>query len=337
MKSLRLNFKIIFKSTIILGLAIFGILNFWDIVEAGHLSCSVTTSAACADVVVYRMSSTTNAHGELASQSTAAYDDNVICCKNVIGLGNSCSGTFAIALKLSSTSNAHGEENGQANYSDNACLSVPAGGSVTIGYQALNCTGYDTTLGSIESATNSHLGDATAYTTKICGTASGVPQTLSFSISDNSIGFGSLNASQAKYATGDTVGSTADTIDAHTISIATNASSGYSMTISGDTLTCSTCGGATITAIGATATTSNPGTEQFGVRLGVNSGTGSVSSPYNGATWALDTASFPDLIATGAGDEVTTVFGARYLSNTTALTEFGSYNATINYTVTATY
>ncbi len=303
---------------------------------AGNLSCSVTTSGACTDIVVYRMSSTTNAHAELANQATAAYDSNVICCKNVIGLGNSCSGTFAVALKLSSTTNAHAEENGQANYLDDACLSVPTGGSVTIGYQASNCTGYDTTLGSIESITNSHVGDTSAYTTKICGTASGVPQTLSFSISDNSIGFGSLNAVQAKYATGDTLGSTTDNI-AHTISIATNAGSGYTMTISGTTLTCNTCGGATINAIGATDLASSPGTEQFGVRLGVNSGTGSTISPYNGANWAFDTASFPDQVATGAGDEVTTIFGARYIANTAAVTDFGTYNANITYTVTATF
>jgi hypothetical protein len=283
------------------------------------------------------MSSTSNAHAELASQSTAAYNDNVICCQNVIGLGNFCSGTHAVALKLSSTTNAHAEQNNQVNYPDNACLSVPTGGSVTIGYQASNCTGYDTTLGSIESITNSHVGDAGAYNTKICGTAAGIPQTFSFSISDNSIGFGSLTTAQARYATGDTLGAASDTADAHTISIATNASSGYVMTISGSTLTCSTCGGATITAIGATAVASNPGTEQFGVRIGVNSGTGVVSSPYNSSDWALDTASFPDTVATGAGDEVTTIYGIRYIGNASALTEFGNYRANITYTVTATF
>jgi hypothetical protein len=337
MKTLPQNFNKT-STKVIYFLAVFALVFlFFKAAYAGHLSCSVTTSAACTDVVAYRMSSTTNAHAELASQSTAAYNDNVVCCKNVIGLSNSCTATFAVALKLSSTTNAHAEQNTEANYSNNACLSVPTGGSITIGYQASNCTGFDTTLGSIDTTTNSHVGDASAYTTKICGTASGVPQTLSFSISDNSIGFGSLNAAQAKYATGDTLGSTSDTADAHTISIATNATDGYSMTISGTTLTCASCGGATVTAIGASAIASAIGTEQFGVRLGVNSGTGSALSPYNGANWALDTAAFPDSIATGAGDEVTTVFGARYIANTAAVTDFGSYSAVITYTVTATF
>ena len=337
MKLLPLNFKKPKKIAAFSASMFFCGLWFVTSVEAGSLSCSVTTSAACTDTVIYRMSSTTNAHAELANQSNVNYDNNVICCTNVIGLGNSCAGTTATALKLSSTTNAHAEQNSQSNYSDNACISVPTGGSVSIGYQASNCTGYDTTLGSMESVTNSHIGDSNAYTTKICGTASGVPQTLVFSISDNTIGFGSITAVQAKYATGDTLGSSVDSADAHTISIATNASSGYSMTISGTTLTCSSCGGATITAIGGTAATSNVGTEQFGTRLGVNSGTGSVISPYNGANWALDTGAFPDAIVTGSGDSVTTVFGARYIANTNAVTDVGSYSAVITYTVTATF
>jgi hypothetical protein len=308
-----------------------------DIALAGSLSCSITTSAACTGTVIYRLSSSTNAHAELASQSNVNYDNTVVCCENVIGLSSACSATFAIALKLSSTTNAHAEQNSQSNYSDTACLSVPSGGTATIGYQASNCSGFDTTLGSMETATNSHIGDTSAYTTKICATATGVPQTISFSISDTSIGFGSLTAVQTRYATGDVLGSTTDSTDAHTISVATNASSGYSLTVGGNTLSCSGCGGATITAIGNTATAASIGTEQFGIRFGVNSGSGSASAPYNGANWALDTAAFPDLIATGAGDSVTTVFGARYIANTAAATEFGSYSAVITYTVTATF
>jgi len=327
MKSLPLHSK-----KFLLTVGIF--LSLAQLAMAGNLSCSITTDAACTETVIYRMSSSSNAHAELQSQSNAAYDSNVICCQNVIGLSNACSGTFATALKLSSTTNAHAEQNNQSNYTNNACLSVPVGGSVTVGYQASNCTGYDTTLGSLSSTSNAHVGDANAYTTKICATASGVPQTLSFSISDNSIGFGNITPVQARYATGDAVGSTSDSLPAHTISIATNATSGYAMTISGTTLT---SGGNTISAIGASAQASTPGTEQFGTRLTVDSGTGSAASPYNGANWAFDTAAFPDLIATGPGDEVTTVFGAHYIGNAATLTEFGSYSAQITYVVTATF
>lgn len=301
---------------------------------AGTLSCSVTTSAACTGTVAYRMSSSTNAHAELPSQSNPAYNNNVVCCTNVIGLSNSCAGTASTTIKLSSTTNAHSEINTQTNYSNNACLSVPTGGSITVGYQANNCTGFDTTLGSIQNATNSHVGNAAAYTTKICATASGVPQTISFSISDNTTGFGSLSAVQTRYSTGDTLGATTDTADAHTISIASNATSGYSMTITGITLT---IGSQTITATGPTAVAPIIGTEQFGMRLRVNSGTGTSTSPYNTTNWAFDTAAFPDVIATGPGDSVTTVYGARYMANANTLSEAGRYSATLTYIVTAQF
>ncbi|MSU74355.1 hypothetical protein EXS57_01080 [Candidatus Kaiserbacteria bacterium] len=303
---------------------------------AGTLSCSVTTAAACTggtNTVILRMSGTSNAHAELPSQANVNYASNVVCCSGVTGLGNACSGTFATALKLSGVTNAHVQQTGS--YASNACISVPSGGSVSIGYQATNCTGFDTTLASMKTADNSHVGDTTAYTEfKICGTATDGSQSLTFSISDNSIGFGTLVSSGARYATGDTLGSGSDTVDAHTISVATNASSGYTMTLNGATLA---SGGNTVTAIGVTAVASSVGTEQFGARLIINSGTGSATVPYASANWALDTAAFPDQVASGAGDGVTTVFGVRYIGNISASTENGSYSSTLTYVATATF
>ena len=307
---------------------------------AGTLSCSMATSGACTNgTVMYRMSGTSNAHAELANQSNVNYNNNVVCCTNVIGLGNSCAATTtAITLKLSSSTNAHAEQNSQSNFTSPACISVPSGGTVTVGYQANNCTGFDTTLGSMQSATNSHVGNPAAYTTKICASASGTPQTISFSISDNTIGFGALSAVQTRYASGDALGTTSTSTDAHTISIASNASGGYSMTISGATLTCSSCtNGATISAIGATPTAPSIGTEQFGTRITVNSGSGTTTSPYNTTNWALDTASFPDPIASGPGDSVTTIFGMKYMTNIATISEAGIYSAVITYTVTSTF
>jgi hypothetical protein len=280
------------------------------------------------------MSSSTNAHAELPSQSNPAYNNNVVCCTNVIGLSNSCAGNSSTTLKLSSTTNAHVEQNNQANYTNNACISVPTGGTVTVGYQASNCTGFDTTLGSMANATNSHVGNAAAYPTKICASAAGVPQTISFSISDNTVGFGSLSALQTRYSSGDTLGTTSNAVNAHTISIATNATSGYSMTVAGVTLT---DGAKTITPTGASAVAPVVGTEQFGMRLTVNSGTGTTTSPYNTANWAFDTAAFPDQVATGIGDSVTTVYGVRYMANIGTLSEAGRYGSTVTYIVTAMY
>lgn len=319
-----------YAGAVALFLGVFFVHTTW----AGTLSCTVATTCP-SGTVIYRMSDTSNAHGELASQSNYT---QLVCCSGVAGLGNSCSGTYATALKLSGVTNAHTEQNTESNYAQSACISVPSGGAVSIGYQASNCTGYDTTLGSINGTTNAHAGDASAYTTKVCGTASGAaPQTLTFSISDNTIGFGNLSSSGARYATGDTAGNSSDSADAHTISIATNASSGYTLTLNGSTLTCGACGGATVTAIGAAAAASSPGSEQFGLRAAVNSGTGAVAGPYNTSNWALDTAAFPDEVASGSGDSATTVYGVRYIANISSASDSGNYTTVLTYTATATF
>ncbi len=155
-------------------------------VAAGTLSCSVTTAAACTGTVIYRMSGSSNAHAELPSQSTAAYSNNVVCCTGVSGLGTACTGTFATALKLSGVTNAHTEQNAQTNYANSACLAVPTGGSGSVGYQASNCTGFDTTLGSMAAVTNAHVGNGAADATKIGPTATGAAGALTVDIVDGS-------------------------------------------------------------------------------------------------------------------------------------------------------
>lgn len=319
--------------------AVFLGLTVGKIVYAGTLSCSVTTAAACTGTVIWRMSGATNAHAELPSQATAAYASNVVCCSGVTGLGNACTGTFATALKLSGVTNAHSEQNSQANYANNACISVPSGGTVSIGYQATNCTGFDTTLGSMTGTTNAHVGNTTAYTTKICGTAAGAAaQTLTFSISDISIGFSNLDSANERWATGDGAGSATE-VSAHTMSASTNGTNGYVITVNGSTLT---SGASTITAIGASAVnvTLSNGTEQFGIRLTASGGNGAVSTPYNGAAnnYALDTAAFPDQVASDPdGDDVSTTYSVFYAANIANITEAGSYTAALTYAITANF
>lgn len=164
--------SILFLKSIILLLLVFFAYN----VQAGTLSCSVTTAASCTGTVIYRMSGATNAHVQMPGQTNANYDNNVVCCSGVTGLSNSCTAPSAIALKLDKVTNAHAQINTQTGYTNNACISVPSGGSVSIGYvtDPTTCTGagYDTTLGTIYSNTNSHVGNTTAYTIKICGSAS---------------------------------------------------------------------------------------------------------------------------------------------------------------------
>ncbi len=163
------------------------------------------------------------------------------------------------------------------------------------------------------------------------------PPTLTFSISDSSVGFGTLIAGGSRYATGNTLGASSDTGDAHTLSITTNADDGFVLSATGTTLTCTACSGATVTAIGGTATTALVGTEQFGLRATTTSGNGTVASPYASSLWAFDTAAFPDVLATGPGDEVETILGVRYMSNIASNSDPGSYSAVITYIVTSSF
>ena len=162
-----------------------------------------------------------------------------------------------------------------------------------------------------------------------------VDPSLTFSISDNTIGFGDLSSSAARYATGDTNGSGSET-SAHTLSASTNGTSGYSITVLGDTLT---SGSNTITAIGGTAAASSAGSEQFGIRITASGGSGAASSPYNHASnYAYDaTSSASDEVAASSSASDTTTFSVRYLGNIGGSTESGSYSATLTYSATGNF
>lgn len=156
-------------------------------------------------------------------------------------------------------------------------------------------------------------------------------QTLTFSISDNSVEFGTLASGDDFFA--DTSGGNATEVEAHTITASTNASDGYIITLNGTTLT---SGEDTISAIGSTNTASNPGTEQFGLRMTASGGDGTVSAPYADSGFAFDINNFPDEVASDAnGDDVATTYSVRYLGNISADTSAGSYSAVLTYIITA--
>ena len=155
------------------------------------LSCTVATSCPTG-TVIFRMSSTSNAHAELPSQSTYP---QVVCCSGITGLSNSCTGIHAVVTHLSSTTNAHSEQNIFSTFSQNSCLQVPSGDAITVAYQDGNCSGFDTTVVSIASTSNSHVGDANTYVHKIC--ASATESTLTFGIDSASENFSVIAGSSA--------------------------------------------------------------------------------------------------------------------------------------------
>jgi hypothetical protein len=161
-------------------------------------------------------------------------------------------------------------------------------------------------------------------------------QSLSFSITDNTVGFGDLLPSAARFATSDGLGSLNPDV-AHDLIVSTNAESGYAMSLSGSTLQC--CGGTQITPIGATATTSQLGVSQFGLSLESVNGAGTVESPYNGSStlFAFASSNFPDQLASGPGSGLFDIYSARYVANITPETQSGNYSSILNFTVTSTY
>ncbi len=298
------------------------------------LSCSLTTTSLCTDIVVFRMSASDNAHAELPTESTVAYDDNVICCTGVTALSNSCAlSNKEIFARLSGVTNAHVEKRSEnnINYTQNACLSSTyAGDQITIGYQASNCTGYDTTLFSMASTpTNSMVGGPSSYTNKVC--AKIFTQSISFNISHSSVGFGQLTSSGLRYATSDGIGSATET-ESYAIDISTNSASGYSLYVKGDTLK---KGSYTIDAIGGTNITPSPGTKAFGLRAVATGGVGAVVSPYNGSGFAYDATSTTEstIASASTGNGVSTVYSVRSVATIDSLLDYGDYTTNLTYIV----
>lgn len=321
----RLSNMLIFRIFILFSS--FSIFNF---VYAGQLSCSLR-NVQCnqGEVLILRLKGSANSHAELPNQVNY---QNLICCGGIDGLGNDCaSSTKQTILRLSKETNAHAEEGSRSLYATTTCLSELPGGSVSVGYQDNSCSGYDTTVASISSTTNAHIGDGSVYTRKVCASAQ-EPQTLSFNISNNSVGFGALSLEKSRFATADGFGSDVEAV-AHTLIASTNASNGYVISLIGTTLA---FGDKEIPAIGCVNTLPVIATQQFGLKVFAN-GTGSAIAPYAEGGFAFCTSSQPSIIAKGVGDKVATTYSVEYLANMSSLTVAGEYGAILNYVITAEF
>lgn len=305
------------------------------------LSCSVTTQALCAGTVILRMSGSTNAQAEIPSMTTPVYDGNVVCCTGVTGLGNSCAlSNNETIVRLSGTSgtNAHVEQRDQVNSNYNnqkICLSSTyAGDEITIGYRDSDCAGYNTTLFSmLTTPTNAMVGGPASYNNKVC--AKVFSQTISFSVSSSSAGFGSLNPGGIRYATADGVGSSSEA-ESYSLSVNTNAPYGYIVMVKGDTLRKDSI---FINPIGGTNTTPTPGSQSFGLRAVATGGVGVVASPYDGAGFAYDAtgSSFTTIAEAPTGDGNNTNYSVRSVATIDSLLDPGMYSTSLTYVVTANF
>lgn len=305
------------------------------------LSCSVTTTCTTPSIVAFRMSSTTSAHAELASQ--ANYTQLVCCTASGASLGNSCSGTFATVLKLAATTNSHVEQNTGVTYGNSACLSAGSGFSVSVGYQASNCSGFDTTLASMSAASNAHVGTSTVYTTKICS-----------SIAANSLTF--LTDASTETFPAHTPGTLVAT--SSILSVTTTNTTGFNITVqrasatgmmslggSGVTFipdkTDWTAPAATTTAGPATASTTQPNTLQFRIRSA-----GTDFPNYASSWWGLDdtvanalfggiSSTSQTIINRSTAAPATTTAYVLYNLNAPVTQQTGTYSGSMTYTATA--
>ena len=167
-----------------------------------------------------------------------------------------------------------------------------------------------------------------------------VAQSLTFVISTSTIYFGTLSSSQTKFASStNPLGDTAETI-AHSLQLNTNAPSGFSVSVRGQTLTSQQNASNTISAIGASAASSTTAIEQFGIRATESGGTGvTVAPPYSFTTsyGYSSTATTSSLLESGSGSTASSTLAIRYVTNIGAITEAGTYSASLVYVATANF
>jgi hypothetical protein len=169
---------------------------------------------------------------------------------------------------------------------------------------------------------------AAATAGQITVTAS-VDETLTFTLSAATVALGTLTTS--------TTGSGTSTMTA-----ATNAASGYVITVAGTTLT---SGANTITALAANAASSQA-SSQFGINLVANatpsvgtnvsgSGSGAAAANYNTAdSYRFVTG---ETVASAAASTNSNTYTVSYIANIAATTKPGSYSTALTYTATPTF
>lgn len=227
----------------------------------------------------------------------------------------------------------------------NRCIQVRIGGNATFGGTGTSTLVNPVTPGAYVINFSGSFGD-TGYVTEYivpddAVLLSGiVNQSLTFTVSTSTIYFGILGAGAAKFASStNSAGDTTETV-AHMLAVGTNAPSGFTLSVRGQTLTSQQNAANTVDYIGAIAASSTPGTEQFGFRTTESGGIGvTVNSPFSSATsyGYAATATTSSVVAVGTGSTPTSTFAVRYVTNVGAITEAGTYTASLIYVATANF
>lgn len=234
---------------------------------------------------------------------------------------------------------------GTATIPANRCVQIKIGSNATFGGAGVSQIVNPGTPGLYIITIGGSFGDTGSISTYIVpedtvSLTGTVQQSLTFTISTTTIYFGDLLSGSAKFASStNTAGDTVDTT-AHTLGVSTNAPYGFAITVRGDTLISQQNSNNTITAVGAVAASSTPGTEQFAIRATESGGTGvTIDSTYSQPTsYGFDAStSTPSLFATGTGVTLTSTISVHYLANVAAITEAGTYSTNLTYVATANF
>lgn len=170
-------------------------------------------------------------------------------------------------------------------------------------------------------------GVAAASTAGQITVTASVDESLTFTLTAATVGLGTLTTSSTGSGTS-------------TMTAATNASSGYSITVAGNTLT----GATTLTAMAGAASAQN--TKQFGLNLVANTtplvGTAVSGTGSGAAVGAYNTAnSFKflsgDTVASAAAPTNSNTFTTSYIANIDGSTPPGAYSTVLTYNATANF
>lgn len=231
---------------------------------------------------------------------------------------------------------------GTGTYAGAATVTILVGTNTSVGgagtHQVVNPTAGNDKVMSITAGSGADSGSLaiSIIANDVVNITSNVDPTLTFTVSDTTIGFGTLAVANARYATGDTSGSASDAASAHDLTIATNTTAGYAITYNGATLT---SGGNTISvATIAADANGTPGSEQFALSA-TTDGAGTIASGYahTGPDWKFVAGSAQTLISKASAVAGTETVGVRYLANVASTSEPGAYQTNLTYVGTATF
>lgn len=162
-----------------------------------------------------------------------------------------------------------------------------------------------------------------------------VDPSITFSISDVAIGFGTLTSGAVRYATGDTNGGTTETTAAHTMSAGTNATGGLTVTYNGALLTSA---GNTIDAATSIAPPGTTTIEQFAIAVDDGGSAFTIPAGYDQATPLYSyVANTTTTLFSSSGPLTSTAVDVHYLANIAANTQAGNYSTNITYIATGTF